>query len=85
MTTPSRRERSRPLELVGLSAVLALFAGLVVFMSTRELVLALIFLGIAFIVALVVLAMLALAVRPTGEEQLDLDEQDRGQDGPKGH
>jgi uncharacterized membrane protein HdeD (DUF308 family) len=79
MTTPERRERTRPAELLGISAVLALFAGLVVFMSTRDMVLALIFFGIAFIASLVVLAMLALAMRPTGDEQLDLDEQDRDQ------
>lgn len=48
-------------------------------MSTREAVLALIFAGIAFIVSLVGLAMLALAVRPDKDEKLDLDEQDRGQ------
>lgn len=77
MSKPSRRDRTRPVELLGLSAVLGLFAGLVVFMSTRELVLALIFFGIAFIVSLVVLAMLALAVQPTGEEKSDLAEQDR--------
>ena len=79
MAQPSRRDRTRPLELLGLSAILAIFAGLVVLMSTRDIVLALIFLGIAFIVSLVVLAMLALAVRPTGDEQIDLDEQDRSQ------
>jgi uncharacterized membrane protein HdeD (DUF308 family) len=79
MSTPSRRDRTRPLELLALSGVLAIFTGLVVLMSTRDVVLALIFLGIAFIVVLVVLAMLALAVRPTGDEKLDLDEQDRGQ------
>lgn len=76
---PSRKDRTRPLELIGLSGILAIFTGLVVLMSTRELILAVIFLGIAFIVSLVVLAMLALAVRPTGEEQIDLDEQDRSQ------
>ena len=79
MSQPSRRDRTRPLELVGLSAVFAVFAGLVVLMATREPVVALIFFGIAFIVSLVVLAMLALSVRPTGDEQIDLDEQDRSQ------
>lgn len=69
----------RPLELLGLSAILAVFTGLVVLMSTREIVLALIFLGIAFIVSLVVLAMLALAVTPSGEEKIDLREQDDDQ------
>ena len=84
MTTPSRRDRLRPAELLAIAGVLALFAGLVVLMSTRDPVLALIFFGIGFIVSLVVLAMLALAVAPTGEEKLDLlsqdsDEQDRSQ------
>lgn len=84
MSEPTRRDRTKPLELLGLSGVFALFTGLVVFMSTRDLVLGLIFAGVAFIVGLVVLAMLALAVRPSGEEQLDMREQDE-QQGPKGH
>lgn len=84
MATPSRRDRTRPVELIGLSAIFAVFVGLVVLMSTREVVLALIFAGIAFIVSLVGLAMLALAVRPDSDEKLDLlaqdsDEEDRRQ------
>ena len=91
---PPLRDRLRPLELLGISAVLAIFTGLVVLMATREPVLALIFLGVAFIVSLVVLAMLALSVAPTGEERSDLAEQDqrsvldRGDDErnrPRGH
>ncbi len=84
MSQPSRRDRTRPVELLGIAAALGVFAGLVVVLSTRDVVLALIFAGIAFIVALVVLAMLALAVRPSGEEELDLREQDE-QQRPKGH
>ena len=86
MSSPSRKDRTRPVELLVLSGILGLFAGLVVFMSTREIILALIFLGIAFIVSLVVLAMLSLAVQPTGEEKIDLAEQDDEQgNGPLGH
>ncbi len=85
MTAPTRRDRTRPAELVGLSGVLAVFAGLIVLMSTRDIVLSLIFLGVAFIVALVTIAMLALAVRPTGDEKLDLDEQDRAGSDRSGH
>ena len=86
MNSPSRKDRTRPLELLVLSGILGLFAGLVVFMSTREIILALIFLGIAFIVSLMVLAMLSLAVQPTGEEKIDLAEQDDEQgNGPLGH
>ena len=86
-TPPSRRDRTRPAELLILSGVMAVFVGLVVLMSTRQVELALIFLGVTFIVALVGLAMLALATRPTGEEQVDLNEQDEDQrgGGPKGH
>ena len=79
MAAPSRRERTRPVELIGLSAIFGVFVGLVVLMSTREVVLALIFAGLAFIVSLVGLAMLSLAVRPDKDEKLDLDEQDRSQ------
>ena len=77
MTTPDKRDRTRPAEMLGLSAVFGLFAGLVVFMATRDLMLGLIFAGVAFIVSLVVIAMLTLAVRPDKNELIDLDEQDR--------
>ena len=83
MSKPHWRERLKPVELLVLSAVLGLFAGLVVFMSTRDLILGLIFLGLAFIVSLVVLAMLALAVEPNLEEKLDLREQNEEED--RGH
>ena len=81
MAKPSRKDRTKPVELLVLSGVMAVFTGLIVLMSTRDIVLSLIFLGIAFIVVLVVLAMLVLAVRPDGEELTDLDEQDH----PEGH
>lgn len=84
MSQPSRRDRTRPVELLLLAGGFAVFAGVVVLMSTRDLVLSVIFAGIAFIVGLVALAMLALAVRPTGEEETDLREQDE-QQGPTGH
>ena len=78
MTTPSLRDRLRPFELLALSGVVALFVGVIVWGSSREPELGLIFGGVSFVVTLVVLAMLALAVGPTGEERIDLDEQDRG-------
>ncbi len=81
MSAPSRRDRTRPAELLVISGVLAIFVGLVVLMSTREVLLALIFLVIAFIVALVVLAMLSLAVQPDNAEKLDILEQDDEQRG----
>jgi hypothetical protein len=60
---------------------MAVFTGLIALMSTRDIILSLIFLGVAFVVVLVVLAMLVLAVRPDGEELTDLDEQNH----PEGH
>ena len=72
MAGPDLRTRLRPLELLGLSGAAGVFAGLVVLMSTRDLVLALIFLGIAFIVSLMVFAMIALSVSP--EDKGDGDE-----------
>ena len=77
MAKPNRKDATRPVELLAIAAGLSLFLGLVVFMATRELVLALIFTGVTFIIALVILAMLVLAIRPSGDEKLDIDEQDR--------
>jgi hypothetical protein len=73
---PTMRDRLRPAELLGLSAVFGGFAGLVVLMVTRDIVLALIFFGIAFIFSVVVIAMLVLAMKPNAEEKTDLAEQD---------
>lgn len=77
MSTPSRQDRLRPLEFILLSAVVAVFTGLVVLLSTREPILALVFFGVGFIVSLVVIAMLALAAKPNAAEKNDIDEQDR--------
>jgi hypothetical protein len=70
----------RPVELLGLAAVIGVFTGLVVGLATREWILAAIFFGVVFIVGLVVLAMLSLAVVPPDEK---LPEQDG--EGPSGH
>lgn len=82
-TTPSRRDRFRPLELLGFSGVVAIFVGLIVLMSTRQANLTFIFGGISFIVTLMTLAMLSLTSKPSGEERLDMRQQDREQD--QGH
>jgi hypothetical protein len=73
--TPSLRDRMRPAEFVGIAAVLALFVGLIVLMSTREPILSLVFFGIAFIVTLVVLALFVLGMKPDADEKRDLAEQ----------
>lgn len=66
--TPSRRDRLRPLELIGFSAVLGVFAGLIVLMTTREWVLALVFLGIGFIVSVMMVALVGLGGKPSAED-----------------
>lgn len=81
MTKPSRAERFRPAELLGLASGFALFTGFVVWGSTRDLRIAAVFLGVSFIVALVLLAMFALAVKPDSAEREDIEEQNR----PPGH
>ncbi|GAA3878601.1 hypothetical protein GCM10022381_21230 [Leifsonia kafniensis] len=74
---PSRSDRLKPVELVGLSGVMALFVGLTILLTTRELLLSVIALGITFIVVLVVIAMFALNIKPDEAERNDLDEQDK--------
>lgn len=73
---PSRSDRLKPAELLAISGVMALFVGLTILLTTRELMLSVISLGITFIVALVVIAMLVLGMKPNASEQTDLDDQD---------
>lgn len=81
MTEPTRRERMRPAELLLFSGVLAVFVGGVVLMSTRDLMLGLIFFGVAFIAILIVVAMMLLAFKPNppaaGEPGGEWDQQAR--------
>ena len=72
---PSRSDRLKPAELLGISAVMALFVSLTILLTTREWMLSIIGLGVTFIVALVVIAMLVLGMKPNASEQTDLDEQ----------
>lgn len=76
--TPSKRDRTRPAELLGLSAAFAVFVALVTLMGTRDLVLGAIALGVTFIVSIVTLATIALTAAASPEERRDLDDQDRG-------
>lgn len=79
---PTLREVLRPAELIGFAAILAVFVGLVLILATRDWILTVIGLGVAFIVALVVLAMFVLGLKPDAEEQADIAEQN-GE--PRGH
>jgi hypothetical protein len=60
-----------------MAAIIAVFVGVVVAFSTREIALGGIFAGVGFIVTLVVLATLAITTKPDEEERRDLDDQDR--------
>ena len=77
--TPSRRDRTRPAELLGLSAGIGLFVAVVAALASRDIMLGLIAFGVTFILSLVTLATLAPMVSASVEERQDLDEQDRGQ------
>jgi amino acid transporter len=77
---PTRRDRMRPLELLGLAVAFGIFTGLVVGLATREWILAAIIFGIIFIVSLVVLAMLSLTIS-LPEAKLPGDDEV----GPSGH
>jgi hypothetical protein len=76
-TPPSRRDRFRPVELLIFAAIVAVFVGLVVAGSIRNLATGGIFAGVAFIVSLVVLATLAITTKPDAEERRDIDDQDQ--------
>lgn len=75
MTEPRSRTTLRPSELVALAALMAVFVALITLMATRELIFSLIVFGGAFVLALVVLAMLMLAITPNrpadGEREPD--------------
>lgn len=65
---PSRRDRLKPLELLVFSGVLGVFAGVVVLIASRSWVLALTFLGIGFIVSVLIVALLGLGGKPSEED-----------------
>lgn len=72
--TPSRRDRLRPLELVGFSGVLAVFAALVVLLVLRtpdgvvDFARAGIVAGTVFIVSLLTLALIGLGGKPSEQD-----------------
>lgn len=73
---PTRRDRFLPTELLGISAALGVFVGLIVLIATREFILAGVAFGVAFILSLVLMALFALAFKPTASEVEDIHEQD---------
>ncbi|MFF2372104.1 hypothetical protein [Agromyces sp. NPDC058110] len=71
---PTRREVLRPAEYVGGAAIAAIFVGVVVIGVTRDVVLTAIATGGVFIIVLVVLALLAMAIKPDAAESAELDD-----------
>lgn len=69
---PNRRDVLRPVEYVGGSAIAAIFTGVITLMVTRDWTLTLIATGGVFIVVLVVLALLAMTVKPDASESAEL-------------
>lgn len=81
---PSRRDVLRPAEYVGGAAIAAVFTGVIVLLTTRDLTLTFIIAGIAFIAVLVVLALLAMTMKPNAEETAEIDgTDDPGRDDPR--
>jgi membrane protein implicated in regulation of membrane protease activity len=80
---PSRREVLRPAELVGGSAILGVFTGLIMWMGSRSWIVAAVGFGVAFIVALVVTALFVQSIKPTADEKADLAEQDAAHGGSR--
>jgi hypothetical protein len=68
---PSLRDRLKPVELVGMAFGAAIFAGIIVLIATRTPNLAVICAGVAFIVSLIGLAMLALYTLPAPKGTID--------------
>ncbi|HEU0256250.1 MAG TPA: hypothetical protein VFQ96_00255 [Microbacteriaceae bacterium] len=79
---PTRRDRLRPVELVGFSAILAVFTAIIVLAATREWWLTGISLAVSFIIVLVIVALLSMSFQPKADEVEELEEQDRED---KGH
>ena len=74
MTDPSRRDRTRPAELLALSGILAVVVGVITFFGTRDLLLAAEFAVVSFIVALIGFAMLLLTVAPKRDDDSGPDD-----------
>lgn len=78
---PTRKDRFLPTELLGISAGLGVFVGLIVLVATRQPVLAAVSFGVAFIVSVVLIALFALAFKPSAAEVHDIEEQNADHDG----
>lgn len=67
--TSSRGSRLHSRELIFLAVILGIFVGLTVLLTTRQPILAAIFFGITFIVAILASAMFMMSFTPNEEER----------------
>lgn len=79
---PTKKDRLRPAELVGFSAILAIFTALIVLASTREWWLTGISLAVSFIIVLVIVALLSMSFQPQSPEIEEIRQQ--SEDKPDG-
>lgn len=84
MKDKSGKRRVRPGELLIISAVFGLFTLGITFMGSRQLVLSLIFGGLAFILCVVVFSILSLAASPVDDKR-DMSEPVLGRPFPLSH
>lgn len=71
----------KPFELLGISAVMAGFVLLILLLTTQDFLLGIIFAGVAFIVSILVLAMLVLSYSPNPENEVYLDRFENAEQG----
>ena len=76
MSLPSRRDRFKPLELIGLAGALAVVAALVVLMVSRDIQFTLITLGVVFVICIVFMATFVLLAKPNKAELADIERLD---------
>jgi len=80
MAAKKTAQTMAPMEFVAISGVLALFAGLIVLMVTRDLISAVIAAGLAFVFTIIAIAMLLLAMIPNATPEGQRDKPDSGND-----
>lgn len=68
-----RKALMKPFEVLGIAAAAGVFVLLIVELATKDMVLSLIFAGIAFILTLMVMALLLLSYKPNPDVPVYLD------------
>ncbi|MBC7442368.1 MAG: hypothetical protein H7311_07580 [Ramlibacter sp.] len=75
---PGRSELMKPKEIFGFSGVMALFLGVVVLMSTRDVLLSLFGTAVTFVIVLAVILLLVRTMKPNTAEKTDTDDETHG-------